>query len=183
MKRSKLYTAYLPALFSFLGLLYFQIFCFRKYPDIFVFFAAYLALSYWLIVRRNYKCENFSAVCLRAYLLQLAVVYFSSVAVLILCIFPRDTAVSELSLLQNYRMVFHRCGDIYRLELYDIGVSHGGRILSFTGRRFSFQNYGANRLFGFFFSESICRFSGHRAPLLLLRRILRRCARRDGLRF
>lgn len=110
MKRSKLYTAYLPALFSFLGLLYFQIFCFRKYPDIFVFFAAYLALSYWLIVRRNYKCENFSAVCLRAYLLQLAVVYFSSVAVLILCIFPRDTAVSELSLLQNIGWCFIGAG-------------------------------------------------------------------------
>lgn len=105
MRRSKLYTAYLPALFSFLGLLYFQIFCLRKYPDIFVFFAAYLALSYWLIVRRNYKCENFSAVCLRAYLLQLAVVYFSYVGVLVLYVFTRGS-VSESSLLVNIKFLF-----------------------------------------------------------------------------
>lgn len=105
MRRSKLYTAYLPALFSFLGLLYFQIFCFREYPDIFVFFAAYLALSYWLIVRRNYKCENFSAVCLRAYLLQLAVVYFSYVGVLVLYVFTRGS-VSESSLLGNIKFIF-----------------------------------------------------------------------------
>ena len=105
MRRSKLYTAYLPALFSFLGLLYFQIFCLRKYPDIFVFFAAYLALSYWLIVRRNYKCENFSAVCLRAYLLQLAVVYFSYVGVLVLYVFTRGS-VSESSLLGNIKFIF-----------------------------------------------------------------------------
>ncbi len=105
MKRSKLYTAYLPALFSFLGLLYFQIFCFRKYPDIFVFFAAYLALSYWLIVRRNYKCENFSAVCLRAYLLQLAMVYISYLVVLVLYIFTRDIP-SEPSLLVNIKFLF-----------------------------------------------------------------------------
>ena len=105
MKRSKLYTAYLPALFSFLGLLYFQIFCLREYPDIFVFFAAYLALSYWLIVRRNYKCENFSAVCLRAYLLQLAVVYISYLVVLVLYIFTRDIP-SEPSLLGNIKFIF-----------------------------------------------------------------------------
>lgn len=105
MKRSKLYTAYLPALFSFLGLLYFQIFCLREYPDIFVFFAAYLALSYWLIVRRNYKCENFSAVCLRAYLLQLAVVYFSYVGVLVLYVFTRGS-VSESSLSGNIKFIF-----------------------------------------------------------------------------
>ena len=106
MKRSKLYTDYLPALFSFLGLLYFQIFCLREYRAIFVFFAAYLALSYWLIVRRNYKCENFSAVCLRAYLLQLAIVYFSSVAVLVLYILPPQITEYDSSLLPNIRFLF-----------------------------------------------------------------------------
>ena len=105
MKRPKLYTTYLPALLSFLGLLYFQIFCLREYPDIFVFFAAYLALSYWLIVRRNYKCGNFSAVCLRAYLLQLAVVYISYLVVLVLHIFTRDIP-SEPSLLVNIKFLF-----------------------------------------------------------------------------
>lgn len=110
MKRSKLYTAYLPALFSFLGLLYFQIFCLREYPDIFVFFAAYLALSYWLIVRRNYKCGNFPAVCLRAYLLQLAIIYFSSVAVLILCIFTRNITEYDSSLLLKIRYYFGGAG-------------------------------------------------------------------------
>ena len=109
MKRSKLYTDYLPALFSFLGLLYFQIFCLRDFLDTFVFFAAYLALSYWLIVRRNYKCENFSAVCLRAYLLQLAMVYISYLVVLVLYIFTRDTP-SEPSLWVNIKFLFGGAG-------------------------------------------------------------------------
>ena len=109
MKRSKLYTAYLPALFSLFGLLYFQVFYLREYPDIFVFFAAYLALSYWLIVRRNYKCEIFPAVCLRAYLLQLAIVYISYLVVLALYIFTQDTS-SEPSLWVNIKFLFGGAG-------------------------------------------------------------------------